>query len=115
MRRWRSGPSAAGNDRVPLLWRRSRRGRNLCTLWRCPRVHAVDGVAPGPRRAVRGPVDTAGRPTNRVRNGRKEDSDPVGGKLLPDYVEVPTARWSLRSTWLASGGDGPPSSSCCSR
>ena len=39
-----------------------------------------------------------------MRNGKREAADPVGGQLLPDYVEVPTARWSLRSTWLATGG-----------
>jgi hypothetical protein len=38
-----------------------------------------------------------------VRNGRSEATDPVGGRLLPDYVEVPSARFSLRSTWLATG------------
>ncbi|GAY19233.1 DUF732 domain-containing protein [Mycobacterium sp. shizuoka-1] len=45
----------------------------------------------------------AGRPTNRVRNGRNESDDPTGGRLLPDYVQVPAARFSIRSTWLATG------------
>jgi hypothetical protein len=39
-----------------------------------------------------------------VRNGRSQSTDPVGGQMLPDYVEVraPT-RTSIRSTWMATG------------
>ncbi|WP_445167737.1 DUF732 domain-containing protein [Mycolicibacterium sp. Dal123E01] len=44
----------------------------------------------------------AGRPTNRVRNGRAQSNDPTGGQMLPAYVEV-SVRSSIRSTWLATG------------
>ncbi|MGE2722297.1 DUF732 domain-containing protein [Mycolicibacterium celeriflavum] len=44
-----------------------------------------------------------GRPTNRVRNGRSSAADPVGGQMLPDYVEVPAARSSIRLTWPTTG------------
>ncbi|HTY28603.1 MAG TPA: DUF732 domain-containing protein [Mycobacterium sp.] len=44
-----------------------------------------------------------GRPTNRVRNGRAESTDPVGGQVLPGYVELPAGRSSIRSTWPATG------------
>jgi hypothetical protein len=43
----------------------------------------------------------AGRPTNRVRDGRRETTDPVGGSWLPHYVEVPAP--GIRATWLATG------------
>jgi hypothetical protein len=65
---------------------------------------AATGWRPDPTARYEGRYYTAERPTNRVRNGKKEATDPVGGQLLPGYVEVPTARWSLRSTWLATGG-----------
>ncbi len=61
------------------------------------------GWRPDPTARHEGRYYTAGRPTNRVRNGRREATDPVGGRLLPGYVEVPNARFSLRSTWLATG------------
>jgi hypothetical protein len=38
-----------------------------------------------------------------VRNGKTESTDPAGGQMLPDYVEVPIVRSSIRSTWLATG------------
>lgn len=44
-----------------------------------------------------------GHPTNRVRNGRREATDPAGGRLLPDYVEVPATRSSIRLSWPATG------------
>jgi hypothetical protein len=77
------------------------------TCARCGGVRestTLTGWRPDPTARYEGRFYAAGRPTNRVRNGKKEDSDLVGGRLLPDYVEVPTARWSLRSTWLATGG-----------
>jgi hypothetical protein len=45
----------------------------------------------------------ADHPTNRVRNGRFESTDPDGGKMLPDYIEAPTPRSTVRSTWLTTG------------
>ena len=69
-----------------------------------PEPAAATGWRPDPTERHEGRYYTAERPTNRVRNGKKEATDPVGGQLLPGYVEVPTARWNLRSTWLATGG-----------
>jgi hypothetical protein len=45
----------------------------------------------------------AGHPTDRVRNGKAESTDPAGGKMLPDYLEAPNPLSSVRSTWLATG------------
>jgi uncharacterized protein DUF732 len=46
----------------------------------------------------------AGRPTGRVRNGRKQSYDPDGGRMLPAYIDLPPrSRTSIRSTWLATG------------
>ncbi len=105
MRRWRRRPSA-GRQRPACPYC----GADLDadgTCARCGGVHqsaALTGWRPDPTARYEGRFYTAGRPTNRVRNGKKGATDPVGGQLLPDYVEVPTARWSLRSTWLATGG-----------
>jgi len=103
--RWRRRPTPAGGQRPACPYC----GADLDadgTCARCGGVHesaTLTGWRPDPTARYEGRFYTAGRPTNRVRNGKRETSDPVGGQLLPDYVEVPTARWSLRSTWLATG------------
>ncbi|WP_036342142.1 DUF732 domain-containing protein [Mycolicibacterium aromaticivorans] len=61
------------------------------------------GWRPDPTARYEGRYYTAGHATNRVRNGRSEANDPVGGQMLPAYVEVPVARSSVRLTWLATG------------
>lgn len=61
------------------------------------------GWRPDPTARYEGRYYAAGHPTNRVRNGRSESNDPVGGQMLPAYVEVPVARSSIRLTWLATG------------
>jgi hypothetical protein len=62
----------------------------------------LTGWRPDPTARHEGRYYVAGRPTNRVRDGRAQANDPTGGQKLPDYVEVP-ARSGLRSTWLATG------------
>lgn len=61
------------------------------------------GWRPDPTARHEGRYFVTGRPTNRVRNGRAESTDPVGGGLLPGYVELPVGRSGIRSTWLATG------------
>jgi hypothetical protein len=76
----------------------------------CPNCGALkDGVAktgwrPDPTARHEGRYYVAGRPTNRVRNGKAETTDPDGGAMLPSYLDVPSpSRTSIRSTWLATG------------
>ncbi|EHB55020.1 hypothetical protein MycrhDRAFT_2214 [Mycolicibacterium rhodesiae JS60] len=64
---------------------------------------ALTGWRPDPTARYEGRYYVAGRPTQRVRNGRSQASDPTGGQMLPAYVEVPAARSSIRLTWLATG------------
>jgi hypothetical protein len=64
---------------------------------------ALTGWRPDPTARYEGRYYVAGRPSNRVRNGRTESNDPAGGQMLPAYVEVPVTRSSIRSTWLATG------------
>jgi hypothetical protein len=76
------------------------------TCDRCGSVQAsaaLTGWRPDPTARYEGRYYVAGRPTNRVRNGKAESTDPAGGQMLPDYVEMPIARSSIRSTWLATG------------
>lgn len=61
------------------------------------------GWRPDPTARYEGRYYVTGRPTNRVRNGGAQSTDPVGGQMLPSYVEVPAARSSVRLTWLATG------------
>ena len=62
------------------------------------------GWRPDPTARHEGRYYVAGRPTNRVRNGRAETTDTAGGQLLPGYVEVPSSRRSTaRSAWLGTG------------
>jgi hypothetical protein len=76
------------------------------TCGRCGSVQgssALTGWRPDPTARYEGRYYVAGRPTNRVRNGKAKSADAAGGQMLPDYVELPTARTSIRSTWLATG------------
>ncbi|MDV3128350.1 DUF732 domain-containing protein [Mycobacterium sp. 21AC1] len=73
---------------------------------RCGQLHArtaLSGWRPDPTARHEGRYYAAGRPTNRVRDGRSQGADPAGGRLLPDYVELPTSRSSIRSSWIATG------------
>jgi Protein of unknown function (DUF732) len=62
------------------------------------------GWRPDPTARHEGRYYVAGRPTNRVRNGRAETTDPAGGRLLPGYVDIPSPRrTTARSAWLGTG------------
>jgi hypothetical protein len=63
----------------------------------------LTGWRPDPTARSEGRYYVAGHPTNRVRDGKTESTDPAGGRLLPDYVELPTARSTIRLTWLGTG------------
>ena len=64
----------------------------------------LTGWRPDPTGRHEGRYYIAGRPTNRVRNGRAQANDPAGGAMLPDYVDVPArSRTSIRSSWLSTG------------
>jgi len=76
----------------------------------CPNCGALkDGVPktgwrPDPTARHEGRYYVAGRPTSRVRNGKKEASDGEGGRLLPAYLDgSPGSRASIKSTWLGTG------------
>ncbi|OBG89101.1 hypothetical protein A5698_23590 [Mycobacterium sp. E136] len=76
------------------------------TCDRCGAVYApttISGWRPDPTARYEGRYYVAGRPTNRVRNGRHLAADPVGGQMLPDYVEVSVARSSIRLSWPTTG------------
>jgi hypothetical protein len=73
---------------------------------RCGPAHSstsLSGWRSDPTGRYEGRYFLADHPTNRVRNGKAESSDPVGGKMLPAYLEVPNPRSSIRSTWFATG------------
>jgi hypothetical protein len=64
----------------------------------------LSGWRPDPTGRHEGRYYIAGRPTSRVRNGKAQTSDPIGGALLPDYLDAPIGgRNSIRSSWLATG------------
>lgn len=64
----------------------------------------LTGWRPDPTGRHEGRYYVAGRPTNRVRNGRSEDGDLGGARMLPNYVEVSSrSRTSVRSSWLGTG------------
>jgi hypothetical protein len=64
----------------------------------------LTGWRPDPTARHEGRYYIAGRPTNRVRNGRAQANDPAGGSMLPNYVDVPArSRTSIRSSWLSTG------------
>jgi len=76
----------------------------------CPNCGALKGGVPksgwrpDPTARHEGRYFIAGRPTSRVRDGKKETTDPDGGRLLPAYLDVPPpGKTSIRSTWLATG------------
>jgi hypothetical protein len=72
---------------------------------RCGHAEApgsLTGWRPDPTARHEGRYYVAGRPTNRVRNGKAESTDPAGGRMLPDYVKLPAARSGIRSTWLGT-------------
>lgn len=76
------------------------------TCSRCGRAESsvsLSGWRPDPTARYEGRYYTAGRPTNRVRNGKQEASDPTGGQMLPDYIELPASRSSIRTTWITTG------------
>ncbi|MBU9763095.1 DUF732 domain-containing protein [Mycobacterium sp. TNTM28] len=72
------------------------------TCSRCGQVHGSvsTGWRPDPTARHEGRYFVTGHPTNRVRDGRSTSSDPVGGQMLPDYLELPSA--GIRSTWLGT-------------
>ncbi|MGV0810553.1 DUF732 domain-containing protein [Mycolicibacterium boenickei] len=73
------------------------------TCARCGQVHpsASTGWRPDPTARHEGRYYVTGHPTNRVRDGRTTSMDPVGGRTLPDYLELPAP--GIRTTWLATG------------
>ena len=62
----------------------------------------LTGWRPDPTARYEGRYYVGGRPTQRVRNGKNETTDAAGGRALPDYVELPAARSTIRSTWLGT-------------
>jgi Protein of unknown function (DUF732) len=65
---------------------------------------ASTGWRPDPTARHEGRYYVTGHPTSRVRNGRAKTTDPVGGRLLPGYLDVPSPdRNSIRSAWLGTG------------
>lgn len=72
------------------------------TCSRCGQIHetAPTGWRPDPTARHEGRYFVTGHPTNRVRDGRTTSTDPVGGRMLPDYLELKTA--GIRSTWLGT-------------
>lgn len=64
----------------------------------------LTGWRPDPTGRHEGRYYVAGRPTNRVRDGRSEAGDLGGARMLPNYVEVASrSRTSIRSSWLGTG------------
>lgn len=63
----------------------------------------LTGWRPDPTARHEGRYFVAGRPTNRVRDGRAETTDPLGGALLPDYLYLSPSTSGLRSAWLGTG------------
>ncbi|MGV0736115.1 DUF732 domain-containing protein [Mycobacterium syngnathidarum] len=72
------------------------------TCSRCGQIHSSTptGWRPDPTARHEGRYFVTGRPTNRVRDGRKVSTDPAGGRMLPDYLELKTS--GVRSTWLGT-------------
>ncbi|MCV7229761.1 DUF732 domain-containing protein [Mycolicibacterium komossense] len=62
------------------------------------------GWRPDPTARHEGRYYITGHPTSRVRSGRAKTTDPVGGRMLPGYIDVPSPdRNSVRSAWLGTG------------
>lgn len=75
------------------------------TCERCGRAEApapLTGWRPDPTARHEGRYYAAGHPTNRVRDGKAQSTDPAGGRILPEYVELPPTRSSIRLTWLGT-------------
>ncbi|MDF3341493.1 DUF732 domain-containing protein [Mycolicibacterium septicum] len=71
------------------------------TCSRCGQVRSRStGWRPDPTARHEGRYFVTGHPTNRVRDGRTASTDPAGGRMLPDYLELKTA--GIRSTWLGT-------------
>ena len=64
---------------------------------------ALTGWRPDPTARHEGRYYTAGRPTDRVRDGKRESTDSAGGQLLPRYTTLPASA-GARSAWLGTGG-----------
>lgn len=64
---------------------------------------AATGWRPDPTARFEGRYYVTDRPTNRVRNGRRQFDDATGGAMLPRYVRVSSSRTGIRSTWFGSG------------
>lgn len=78
------------------------RGTEVCR--RCG-TDVVTGWRPDPTGRHEGRYYVTGHPTNRVRDGRAETTDAVGGRMLPGYRDVPPRnRYSIRSSWLGTAG-----------
>ena len=76
----------------------------ICAKCGQPGDTAMTGWRPDPTARHEGRYYVAGRPTDRVRDGKAQTSDPDGGRLLPEYLALPArSRTSIRSTWLATG------------
>jgi hypothetical protein len=76
----------------------------------CPRCGDVrrpvapTGWRPDPTARHEGRYYATNHPTSRVRNGRRIGHDPVGGAMLPGYVDIPSLnRTGVRSAWLGTG------------
>jgi hypothetical protein len=63
----------------------------------------LTGWRSDPTARYEGRYYVAGRPTNRVRNGKRVAADPTGGQMLPDYVEIPATRSGIRLSWPTTG------------
>lgn len=75
------------------------------TCDRCGAVHArtpSSGWRSDPTARYEGRYYIAGRPTDRVRNGRRVATDPAGGRMLPDYVDTPPTK-GIRLSWPSTG------------
>jgi Protein of unknown function (DUF732) len=75
-------------------------GTGTCS--RCGQVLAggSTGWRPDPTARHEGRYFVTGHPTNRVRDGRSSSTDPAGGRMLPDYLELP--RPGIRSAWIGT-------------
>ncbi|MUL82996.1 MULTISPECIES: DUF732 domain-containing protein [unclassified Mycolicibacterium] len=69
---------------------------------RCGQVQASEstGWHPDPTARHEGRYFVNGHPTNRVRDGRASSTDQAGGRMLPDYLELPGP--GIRSAWIGT-------------
>ncbi len=74
-------------------------GTDTCS--RCGQIHtSTTGWRPDPTARHEGRYFVTGHPTNRVRDGRAVSTDPTGGRMLPDYLELKAS--GIRATWLGT-------------